>query len=62
MDPNATWTEIAKTYSSGQQALAREHARTLKEWIDNQGFPPNITGNPKFDKLTALAVCNQLRA
>lgn len=35
-------------------------ARDLRTWIQRGGFPPRITGFVEFDKLVALATCEEI--
>lgn len=60
MDPTATWELLVDCYENGQFAEAQEAATDLMAWLLHGGFPPHITGKPKADRFTALAVCIQL--
>ena len=57
MDPQATWAEMSQHFADGELAEAKERARDLRQWLDQQGFPPQITGQAAFDRLVPRAAC-----
>lgn len=58
MDPQQTWIELSQLFTDGKLDEAKEKARDLRRWLDQQGFAPTVTGLPAFDRLVARSACN----
>ena len=43
MDPTETYRELIFAIKRWDNIEARQHAQTLREWLDKDGFPPRGT-------------------
>ena len=62
MDPNATWQALSQAVADADWGKAGELADGLLHWLSRDGFPPNISGLPLFDKIVAKATCEAIAA
>ena len=62
MDPNRTWQELVDAVRNDDWVPAADLAEVLLDWLNRDGFPPNITGIREFDRVAARAVCDAVAA
>lgn len=43
MDPYTAWDNMLMAYATKQWSEALEYAEALKDWLDDDGFPPHPT-------------------
>lgn len=60
MDPDRAWLQLARAVEEGDRDEALELAEGLAAWLRNEGFPPHITGWPRFDQMVAFRVCESV--
>jgi hypothetical protein len=57
MDPQSCWNELQEAVITAMWGIAILRAEDLLEWLQKEGFPPNISGYPVFDRIIALSTC-----
>lgn len=60
MDPDRAWLQLARAVEEGDRNESLELAEGLAAWLRNEGFPPHITGRPRFDQMVAFQVCESV--
>jgi hypothetical protein len=43
MDPNVTLKDALDAYCTDEDSLAREHADNLFDWLQREGFAPDLS-------------------
>jgi len=62
MDPNTAWIKLATAVTAERWEEAAEVAENLTAWVSKGGLPPSITGQPRFDRIVANAICKAIAA